>query len=569
MASKLFSAAAEAAGVAGANDDPLARVLAPPADETAEARAARLERAVEAQRVSHEIDEDIQESKKAFERRKKAIKILLLGQAESGKSTTLKNFQLAFSPQHFRSERAAWRTIIQLNLIRSVKRLLEVLDEEWDSELTAPVKSALKSAPSSPTASSSSPRAARSRSGSRSGSPSRTRPPQSIALPPSALANPAAGSSRAHAIAHPHASTSAASSSHHPAPSFLPPSSAPRHASHPSTSTSVRFSTTPLTDTHRRLRGRLRVLLPLEAALARALLPPDDAVTGPAGDVCVRAGSAWKGAASVLASSGLAVNGVNLPNGKGKEHVDDPTRTLAACKDDVVTLWEDPVVRAVLKRRGVRLQDMPGFFLNDTARIATLNYQPTDDDIVRARLRTLGVEEHRFTMESGGLPGSEWYIYDVGGSRSNRPHWIPFFDDVQAIIFLAPLAFNLMLEEDPRVNRVEDSISLWREICGNGLLAKTTLILFLNKMDILQATLAAGIRVAKYVPSYGDQPNDIQHVTKYFRDKFRGYHKRLSPHTRPFYVHETSVVDTRSTAAILVGVREGILRAHLQSVNVI
>ena len=35
-----------------------------------------------------------------------------------------------------------------------------------------------------------------------------------------------------------------------------------------------------------------------------------------------------------------------------------------------------------------------------------------------------------------------------------------------------------------------------------------------RQMDILQATLAAGIRVVKYVPSYGDQPNDIQHVTK-------------------------------------------------------
>ena len=74
------------------------------------------------------------------------------------------------------------------------------------------------------------------------------------------------------------------------------------------------------------------------------------------------------------------------------------------------------------------------------------------EDIVRARLRTLGVEEHRFTMESGALPGSEWYIYDVGGSRNNRPMWIPYFDDVQAIIFLAPLAFNLMLEEDAKVN---------------------------------------------------------------------------------------------------------------------
>ena len=77
---------------------------------------------------------------------------------------------------------------------------------------------------------------------------------------------------------------------------------------------------------------------------------------------------------------------------------------------------------------------------------------------MRARLRTLGVEEHRFTMESGALPGSEWYIYDVGGSRNNRPMWIPYFDDVQAIIFLAPLAFNLMLEEDPKVNRLVRTI---------------------------------------------------------------------------------------------------------------
>ena len=81
------------------------------------------------------------------------------------------------------------------------------------------------------------------------------------------------------------------------------------------------------------------------------------------------------------------------------------------------------------------------------------------EDIVRARLRTLGVEEHRFTMESGALPGSEWYIYDVGGSRNNRPMWIPYFDDVQAIIFLAPLAFNLMLEEDPKVNRLVRTVS--------------------------------------------------------------------------------------------------------------
>ena len=40
-------------------------------------------------------------------------------------------------------------------------------------------------------------------------------------------------------------------------------------------------------------------------------------------------------------------------------------------------------------------------FLNDIDRIATKNYRPSDDDVVRARLRTLGVQEHRFVFEEG------------------------------------------------------------------------------------------------------------------------------------------------------------------------
>ena len=62
-------------------DDPLSQALQPPPDESPDDRALRIQRQQEAQRVSSEIDESIQESKKAFDRRKKAIKILLLGKS--------------------------------------------------------------------------------------------------------------------------------------------------------------------------------------------------------------------------------------------------------------------------------------------------------------------------------------------------------------------------------------------------------------------------------------------------------------------------------------------------------
>jgi hypothetical protein len=99
-----------------------------------------------------------------------------------------------------------------------------------------------------------------------------------------------------------------------------------------------------------------------------------------------------------------------------------------------------------------------------------------------------------------------------------RPSWIPYFDDgscalacvrlaadtlaATAIIFLAPIsAFDQVrpvlpppacivlsarrpqfLEEDTRVNRIDDSLQLWTAICTNKLLAKAALILLLNKV---------------------------------------------------------------------------------------
>lgn len=47
---------------------------------------------------------------------------------------------------------------------------------------------------------------------------------------------------------------------------------------------------------------------------------------------------------------------------------------------------------------------------------------PTDDDVLKARLKTVGVSEYKFEMEvsAGRDSGTEWRIVDVGGSRSQR-----------------------------------------------------------------------------------------------------------------------------------------------------
>lgn len=86
--------------------------------------------------------------------------------------------------------------------------------------------------------------------------------------------------------------------------------------------------------------------------------------------------------------------------------------------------------------------------------------------------------------------GKTWKMFDVGGARTMREKWFPYFDDINAIIFLAPIScFDETLEEDPRVNRIQDSLQLWKGICASTLLKDVQFILFLNKCDLLSRKL--------------------------------------------------------------------------------
>lgn len=154
-------------------------------------------------------------------------------------------------------------------------------------------------------------------------------------------------------------------------------------------------------------------------------------------------------------------------------------------------------------------------------------------DVCKARLKTLGVSETDFRVKQGVSGTGDWKVFDVGGSRTLRSAWVPFFDDgssahiyipidacfyfilsVNAILFLAPIsAFDQRLEEDTRIYRIEDSMLLWREICRNKLLVNVDLILFLNKVDLLRKKLESGIPLKNYVTQYTG-PNLVEDVCK-------------------------------------------------------
>jgi guanine nucleotide-binding protein subunit alpha len=129
--------------------DPFSVFIDPPPNESPAEKVAREAREAEEKRVSDEIDEGIR--KERVKRKRDVIRVLLVGQAESGKSTTLKSwcplrfricsftltgfadFHLRFSHKQWKAERIFWRPVIQVNLIQAVHTILEALQNELSS----------------------------------------------------------------------------------------------------------------------------------------------------------------------------------------------------------------------------------------------------------------------------------------------------------------------------------------------------------------------------------------------------------------------------------------------------
>ncbi|KAI0688033.1 G-protein alpha subunit [Cytidiella melzeri] len=259
-------------------------------------------------------------------------------------------------------------------------------------------------------------------------------------------------------------------------------------------------------------------------------------------DTSLRARPGWK-----------ALARLKRPTSSTQDELQDARHVLDACRDDIVALWADMTVHAELRKRLAIMEDSHIFFMNNAARIASTRYMPTAEDILRARVQTIGVEEHRLMMENVSVVGKEWIFYDVEGRRGQRAVWTAYFDDVNAMIFLSPMSnFDVFLPEDPSVNCMLDSFELWKQVCNSKLLANATFILFLNKMDLLQKKLDAGVQFSSYVSLYKGQPNDAESIALYCKRKFHAVHKHCSTESRQLHIHTSTAIVSLSELPLLL-----------------
>jgi GTPase SAR1 family protein len=219
---------------------------------------------------------------------------------------------------------------------------------------------------------------------------------------------------------------------------------------------------------------------------------------------------------------------------------------------DIVALWKSDTIQTVFRDRDgtFQLNDSMDYFFSNVDRFNQINYVPTVEDVLRARVRSLGIEEAEFMFES-----VKFRMVDVGGQRSERRKWIHCFDHVSAVIFCVALSeYDQVLREEEGMNRMKESLLLWEEIVNSKHFRTTPFILFLNKTDLFREKL-------KKIPLTSVYPNfmggdDFEAASNFIKARYI----ELNQYPHEIFSHFTCAISTENIGFVFGAVRKTLLK---------
>jgi len=226
-------------------------------------------------------------------------------------------------------------------------------------------------------------------------------------------------------------------------------------------------------------------------------------------------------------------------------------------------LWKDSGIQKAFENRAkFQLTDSAQYFFERLDSVAAEGYLPTEQDVLRSRVRTTGIVENNFEID-----GNQFKMFDVGGQRNERKKWIHCFENVTAVLFVGVLSeYDLVLYEDENMNRMEETLNLFDEICNSRWFRETSIILFLNKRDMfLEKIKKVPLKVCPVFADYAGENTyeaGCELIENTFQSKNRNPEKNI-------YSHITCATDTSNVAAVFNAVKDIIIRRSLGEAGLI
>ncbi|GMP83989.1 hypothetical protein CsSME_00037702 [Camellia sinensis var. sinensis] len=246
------------------------------------------------------------------------------------------------------------------------------------------------------------------------------------------------------------------------------------------------------------------------------------------------------------------------------------TKELA---QEMEALWKDAAIQETYSRGNeLQVPDCAHYFMENLQRLSDVNYVPTKDDVLNARVRTTGVVEIQFSPVGENKKSGEVYrLFDVGGQRNERRKWIHLFEGVTAVIFCASISeYDQTLFEDESKNRMMETKELFDWVLKQPCFEKTSFMLFLNKFDIFEKkVLKVPLNVCEWFKDY--QPvstgkEEIEHAYEFVKKKFEElYFQSTAPDRvdRVFKIYRTNALDQKLVKKTFKLVDETLRRRNL------
>ena len=216
-------------------------------------------------------------------------------------------------------------------------------------------------------------------------------------------------------------------------------------------------------------------------------------------------------------------------------------------------LWQSVEIQQSYEQRAqLHLQSNASYFLDHIDRISSTDFVPTDDDILRARARTTGINQIEFEMED-----FHFTAVDVGGARSERKKWAHCFEDVTAIVFVVDM--NSFDEKLYNVNRIQEARKLFDDIVNSKWFQSTNVILLLNKSDLFREKIARTDLKCCFSDYKGGK--DYEEASKFMRHKFRKLNRRSG---RDIYAHFCCALDIEGMSVVFRAIKDSLIRSTMR-----
>uniref|UniRef100_A0AAQ4NY79 G protein subunit alpha 12 n=1 Tax=Gasterosteus aculeatus aculeatus TaxID=481459 RepID=A0AAQ4NY79_GASAC len=214
--------------------------------------------------------------------------------------------------------------------------------------------------------------------------------------------------------------------------------------------------------------------------------------------------------------------------------------------------FRDTIYENILKSESVK------YFLDNLDRIGQLNFIPSKQDILFARKATKAIVEHDFVIKK--IP---FKMVDVGGQRSQRKTWFQCFDGITSILFMVSSSeYDQVLMEDRRTNRLVESMNIFETIVNNKLFLNVSIILFLNKTDLLVEKIRT-VDIRKNFPEFRGEPRRLEDVQAFLVQSFS---RKRRNRGKPLFHHFTTAVDTENIRFVFHAVKDTILQENLKDI---